>query len=90
MFLKSAHIMAFPNKRAAFPSAWESQLEADLMHLGSDLLAEGRLVEAIRAFDAAFAGRESLLPFLWQRGIAHYYLGRYVHSLTAKMWEWGD
>lgn len=69
--------MPVPNERAAFPATWETALEAELMHLGSDQLAQGKFADAIQAFDAALAGRSSIHPFLWQRGIAYYYAGRY-------------
>lgn len=36
--------MAFPNTRSAFPAFWESEVEAELMHLGADLLADGDFV----------------------------------------------
>jgi hypothetical protein len=70
--------MTFPNKLSAFPAHFESENEADLMHIGGQLLADGSALEAMQAFDAALAGRSSLLPFLWQRGIALYYLRRLV------------
>lgn len=46
------------------------------MHLGGNLLADGDAIGAMQTFDAAWVGRCDLLPYLWQRGIALYYLRR--------------
>jgi lipoprotein NlpI len=81
--------MTFPNLLSAFPSHWASELEAELMHLGGDELANGNFKESLTAFDAALAGRPGLSPYLWQRGIALYYLRRYVQSCAiASKWEY--
>lgn len=48
-----------------------------LMDRADAALLAGRVDEAIRGFDAVIAARPAQAPFLWQRGIALYYAGRY-------------
>ncbi len=45
--------------------------------LGGALFKAGDMESSIQAFDAAAARDASLGPHLWQRGIAHYYAGRF-------------
>ncbi len=56
---------------AAQPSPDELMARAD-----AALLA-GRVDEAVKGFDAVIAARPAQAPYLWQRGIALFYAGRY-------------
>ncbi|MGE0393178.1 MAG: hypothetical protein AB7P67_06380 [Vicinamibacterales bacterium] len=58
--------------RAAQPSPDELMARAD-----AALLA-GRVDEAVKGFDALAASRPAQMPYLWQRGIALFYAGRYT------------
>lgn len=40
-------------------------------------LLAGRVDEAVKGFDAVIAARPAQAPYLWQRGIALFYAGRY-------------
>ena len=48
-----------------------------LLALGGAAFKDGDMESSIQAFDAAAELDERLGPQLWQRGIAHYYAGRY-------------
>lgn len=56
---------------AAQPSPDELMARADVA------LLAGRVDEAVKAFDAVVAARPAQAPYLWQRGIALFYAGRY-------------
>ncbi|MGE3405100.1 MAG: tetratricopeptide repeat protein [Vicinamibacterales bacterium] len=58
--------------RTAQPSPDELMARAD-----AALLA-GRVDEAVKGFDAVIAARPANGPYLWQRGIALFYAGRYT------------
>ncbi|KAL6746512.1 hypothetical protein V8C86DRAFT_2940602 [Haematococcus lacustris] len=48
-----------------------------LVRRGMSKFSRNDVEGAAADFDAAWAADPSLRPFLWQRGLAHYYLGRY-------------
>jgi lipoprotein NlpI len=51
--------------------------ERALIERGMQLLAEGRIPESIRDFNLAAERNPTVIPHLWQRGIAYYYAGQY-------------
>jgi lipoprotein NlpI len=57
---------------AAQPSPDELMARADAA------LLSGRVDEAVQGFDAVVAARPANGPYLWQRGIALFYAGRYT------------
>ncbi|MBL8234786.1 MAG: hypothetical protein JNL98_40175 [Bryobacterales bacterium] len=63
---------------AASALAMAAQLdERALIERGMQLLAEGRIADSIRDFNAAADRNKDVIPHLWQRGIAYYYAGQY-------------
>jgi len=49
----------------------------ELMARADTALLAGRVDEAIAGYDAVVAARPAVAPYLWQRGIALFYAGRY-------------
>ena len=47
------------------------------MKIGDQLLLTGDVEKAIESYDVAVKLRPTLDPYLWQRGIAYYYAGRF-------------
>jgi lipoprotein NlpI len=55
-----------------------AQVDPDALLARADAaLLAGRVNEAVTGFDAAIAAEPRQAPYLWQRGIALYYAGRY-------------
>jgi len=58
------------------PAAGQPDSDALMARADAALLA-GRVEDAVAGFDAVVAARPATAPYLWQRGIALYYAGRY-------------
>lgn len=58
-------------------SELETSAPQVLLRLGGACFKNGDMVASISAFDAAAQLDRQLAPQLWQRGIAHYYAGRF-------------
>ena len=54
-----------------------AQSPSDLLNRGMEQFQQGKLEESLQDFDRVAALNPSAAPYLWQRGIALYYLGRF-------------
>lgn len=72
LFLSLALVMCLGSGRALV-----GQTADDAVSRADAALLAGRVEEAVKAFDAIVARRPADGPYLWQRGIALYYAGRY-------------
>jgi tetratricopeptide (TPR) repeat protein len=52
------------------------------MNRADELLFKGDIEKAIEQYDAAAKSRPSMDPYLWQRGIAYYYAGRFEEGVA--------
>ena len=51
-----------------------------LMREGEDSFRRGDVKESARKFDAVYGNFSALRPYLWQRGISLYYVGRFQEA----------
>jgi lipoprotein NlpI len=57
----------------------QARVDVDaLVDSATDDFLHGRITESVEKFDRAAAQGPSVAPYLWQRGIALYYAGRYA------------
>jgi len=55
----------------------QSPLAQNQMRLATDDFFAGRIKEAVAGYDKVVQLEPSSMPYLWQRGLAQYYAGRY-------------
>ena len=60
-----------------FALAFVLQESRGLVGQGMDLFLAGKIEESVKAFDLAISKDPASAPYLWQRGIALYYLNRF-------------
>ncbi len=70
-------VLAAAGAAAAFASSAQARDPRSLVQEGMRLFRMNKVEEANALFDQAFEASPQIRPYLWQRGLSLYYLGRF-------------